>query len=87
MNPKAETVEELQGRRKALHLGMIKLAREDLALRLQAAMDSHTVLSPRHAAPLPPHSPMPRGCRYGRLTDADTAGCLSPLHPHSVLAF
>jgi hypothetical protein len=25
VNPKAETVEELQGRRKALHLGMCKL--------------------------------------------------------------
>lgn len=31
MNPKAETVEELQGRRKRLHLGMCKLLREDLA--------------------------------------------------------
>jgi hypothetical protein len=32
VNPKAETVEELKGRRKALHLGMCKLLREDLAL-------------------------------------------------------
>ncbi len=46
VNPKAETVEELQGRRKSLHLGMIKLAREDLALRLQAGIDTHTVLAP-----------------------------------------
>jgi hypothetical protein len=43
VNPKAETVEELQGRRKGLHLGMIKLAREDLALCLQAGIDAHTV--------------------------------------------
>ena len=35
MNPKAETVEELQGRRKALHLGMCKLLREDLALKAE----------------------------------------------------
>ncbi len=32
MNPKAETVEELQKRRKGLHLGMCKLLREDLSL-------------------------------------------------------
>jgi hypothetical protein len=32
VNPKAETVEDLQGRRKALHLGMCKLLREDLVL-------------------------------------------------------
>jgi hypothetical protein len=36
VNPKAETVEELQGRRKALHLGMLKLLREDLALKAEA---------------------------------------------------
>jgi hypothetical protein len=35
VNPKAETVEELQGRRKALHLGMCKLLREDLALKAE----------------------------------------------------
>ena len=45
MNPKAETVEELRGRRKALHVGMMKLAREDLTLRLQAGIDAHTVLA------------------------------------------
>ncbi len=44
MNPKAETVEELQGRRKGLHMGMLKLAREDLALTLQAGIDAFTVL-------------------------------------------
>ncbi len=43
MNPKAETVEGLLGRRKGLHLGMLKLALEDLALTLQAALDSHVV--------------------------------------------
>ncbi len=52
MNPKAETVEELQGRRKGLHLGMIKLAREDLALCLQAGIDAHTVSRPA----LPPQT-------------------------------
>jgi hypothetical protein len=44
VNPKAETVEELQGRRKGLHMGMLKLAREDLALTLQAGIDAFTVL-------------------------------------------
>ena len=34
MNPKIETVEELRGRRKALHMGMVKLAREDLERQL-----------------------------------------------------
>jgi hypothetical protein len=49
VNPKAETVEELQGRRKALHLGMCKLAQEDLTLVLQAAYDATVVLfSPPH---------------------------------------
>ena len=31
VNPRAETVEDLQGRRKRLHMGMCKLLREDLA--------------------------------------------------------
>jgi hypothetical protein len=31
VNPKAESCEELESRRKRLHMGMIKLAREDLA--------------------------------------------------------
>ena len=35
MNPKASTVEELKGRRKALHMGMCKLLREDLLLNLK----------------------------------------------------
>ncbi len=30
MNPRAETVEELKTRLKRLHMGMVKLAREDL---------------------------------------------------------
>jgi hypothetical protein len=46
VNPKAETVEELQGRRKNLHLGMMKLAREDLALLLHAAHDASVVTCP-----------------------------------------
>jgi hypothetical protein len=45
VNPKAETVEELQGRRKALHLGMLKLAREDLARTLGASIDDFKVNS------------------------------------------
>jgi hypothetical protein len=45
VNPKAETVEELQGRRKALHLGMCKLLREDLALKA----DSEQRLADRRA--------------------------------------
>ena len=46
MNPKAETVEELQGRRKHLHMGMLKLAREDAALTLTAASDTFSVHRP-----------------------------------------
>ena len=40
VNPKAETVEELLSRRKNLHLGMLKLAQEDLAIHLQAGIDA-----------------------------------------------
>jgi hypothetical protein len=43
VNPKAETVEELKGRRRTLHLGMFKLGREDLVLALQAALDDYAV--------------------------------------------
>jgi hypothetical protein len=43
VNPKAETVEELQERRKNLHMGMLKLAREDLALTLQNAINTFKV--------------------------------------------
>ena len=57
VNPKAETVEELQARRKNLHIGMVKLAREDLSLYLQAALDAHAVTPPHLAsAPLSPFS-------------------------------
>jgi hypothetical protein len=45
VNPKAETVEDLLARRKNLHMGMLKLAREDLALKLQAALDVFVVLA------------------------------------------
>ncbi len=45
VNPKAETVEELLARRKNLHIGMVKLAREDLSLYLQANIDTHKVSS------------------------------------------
>ena len=51
VNPKADTVEELQGRRKALHLGMHKLAQQDLALALQAEQAAYEVPPP---PPLPP---------------------------------
>ena len=37
MNPRAETVEELKSRRKRLHMGMVKLAREDLERQTQQA--------------------------------------------------
>ena len=46
VNPKAETVEELQGRRKHLHMGMLRLAREDLNLTLTAAFDTFSVHLP-----------------------------------------
>ncbi len=50
MNPKAETVEELLGRRKHLHMGMMTLAKQDLALALQAANDDDSLVHP----PVPP---------------------------------
>ena len=46
LNPKVETVEELQSRRKNLHMGMVKLARQDLSLTLQAALDEFSVTQP-----------------------------------------
>ncbi len=46
MDPKAETVEDLLARRKNLHMGMLKHAREDLALKLQAAFDAFVVTPP-----------------------------------------
>ena len=48
VNPKAETVEELQSRRKRLHLGMVKLAREDLERQALQAQDAFKV------SPAPP---------------------------------
>ena len=64
MNPKAETVEELLARRKNLHMGMLKLAKEDLALTLQAAIDAYAVLLQPSAgshlnSPKLPHPPTP----------------------------
>ncbi len=49
LNPKAETVEELQGRRKHLRMGLMGRARQDLAVALQAARDedSRVVHAPR----------------------------------------
>ncbi len=38
VNPKADTVEELQGRRKRLHMGMCKLLRDDLAFLAAARL-------------------------------------------------
>jgi hypothetical protein len=74
VNPKAETVEELLARRKNLHLGMLKLAREDLALTLRARIDNHTVQPPPHPPSqpnptLPTHPVLPRApasCSWGR---------------------
>ena len=43
VNPKAETVEDLLERRRNLHVGMLKLAREDLTFHLQASMDAFKV--------------------------------------------
>jgi hypothetical protein len=70
VNPKAETVEELLGRRKALHMGMLKLAREDLSLALQAEYDS-SVVQPQHltrtfsvAFCAPAHPPNPHSALY-----------------------
>jgi hypothetical protein len=39
INPKAETVEELQARRKNLHMGMCKLLKEDLVLIAESKLD------------------------------------------------
>jgi hypothetical protein len=55
VNPKAEIVEELLSRRKNLHLGMLKLAREDLALYLQAGIDRWKVTLSRSPPSPPPH--------------------------------
>ena len=70
VNPKVETVEELLARRKNLHLGMMKLAMEDLALVLQAAYAAYLVPpkppQPHHPRPCPcpsllsPSMPLPR---------------------------
>ena len=46
VNSKVETVEELLARRKNLHMGMLKLAREDLALILQTELDAMKVPPP-----------------------------------------
>jgi hypothetical protein len=64
VNPKAETVEELQGRRKTLHMGMLKLARDGLSLKLQAAIDSSVVSFS------PPSSLYERAPQHSRETDA-----------------
>ncbi len=51
MNPKAETVEELQGRRKNLHMGMCKLLKEDLALQAAARLAEKGTLLRKNALP------------------------------------
>ncbi len=52
MNPKAETVEDLQRRRKGLHLGMCKLLREDLSImadqRAAVANDQQVQMTQSH---------------------------------------
>ncbi len=60
MNPKAETVEELLARRKNLHMGMLKLAKEDLARTLQAGIDDFKVLNPPSPSIIAEFSPC--GC-------------------------
>ncbi len=52
MNPKAETVEDLQSRRKRLHIGMCKLAREDLGLTVRQ-MEAEFTVGPLPNPPLP----------------------------------
>ena len=51
VNPKAETVEELQRRRKGLHMGMCKLLREDLSIMAEqrAVMKNQEVRKGGHA--------------------------------------
>ncbi len=51
VNPKVETVEELLGRRKNLHMGMTKLARDDLALSLQNGIEAFEVAPHPHSPP------------------------------------
>ncbi len=50
MNPKAETVEELQRRRKGLHLGMCKLLREDLSIMAERRAEEVLACSGESAA-------------------------------------
>ncbi len=45
VNPKAETVEELKARRKNLHMGMLKLSKEDLHHTLQEALNAFQVFT------------------------------------------
>ncbi len=66
VNPKAETVEELLARRKNLHMGMLKLAKQDLALTLQAAIDAYAVLSRCHSTFLLPTPPVRPGEQLGK---------------------
>jgi hypothetical protein len=44
VNPKAESCEDLKSRRKRLHVGMCKLAREDLERLLQQNASEFKVL-------------------------------------------
>ena len=76
VNPKVETVEELQARRKNLHLGMMKLAKEDLNLVLQAAYAAFMV-PPK---PPQPHHPRPLLLTWnGARLDPFEASSLGPL--------
>ena len=45
LSTKAETVEDLQGRRKTLHMGMTKLAKEDLHRQLVNVEERYKVRS------------------------------------------
>jgi hypothetical protein len=75
VNPKAETVEELLGRRKNLHMGMSRLARDDLALTLTATLDSFLVLPPPH---LPFFPPSPSYCVASRIPESPPPLFLPP---------
>ncbi len=44
VNSKAETCEDLQGRRKKLHVGMCSLLREDLALLADEILSSSNIM-------------------------------------------
>ncbi len=99
VNPKAETVEELLARRKDLHMGMVKLAREDLNYILHAGIDSYTVpncAAARKNLPPPPYclrrpsslSPLPLvGAAGGPNNKRRPTRSALPICPHHPAGF